>query len=88
MSEIVDEMNRVAYVDCDSHLLMEVRNTLTVVTVADNQIDFNEKPVFCGILMNRQQIQQIIDNKHLFDSGLVNSAFLNASFVDNNVEIG
>lgn len=82
-----DEMNGVAYVDYGSHLLQRVRNTLTVVTVADNQIACNDKPVYCGLLMNRQQMQQIIDNSHLFDVGLVNAAFLNISFVDNNVDV-
>lgn len=34
------------------------------------------KPVYLAIMANRQQLQPILDNPHLFDSAFVNAAHL------------
>lgn len=36
----------------------------------------NDKPVYLSIFMDKEQLQAIIDNEHLFDKSLVNSAYL------------
>lgn len=70
------------YFDSGSHIYIEIRDTYTIMVSADNAIQNNIKPVYGGLLMNRQQLQQIIDNKHLFDTGLVNAAYLLANGID------
>lgn len=81
MSE-VDKMNGVAYIDKDGVIVSVIRNELTYMTVANNNIQYMDRPFYHGLLMDRQQIQQIIDNRHLFDSGLVNAAYLLINFAD------
>lgn len=73
------------YFDSGSHIYIEIRDTLTVIASADIHIKDNVKPAYCGLLMNRQQVQQIIDNKHLFDTGLVNAAYLIARVFDTEI---
>lgn len=79
---MIDVNDGVMYADRGSHILIEMRNHLTVIVSADNQIDCNERPFYHGLLLNRQQVQQIIDNSHLFDAGLVNAAYLLANVCD------
>lgn len=79
---MVDEMNGIAYIDKGSFIVSCIRNEVTYMTVSDNCISSNERPFYHGLLMNRQQVQQIIDNKHLFDNGLVNAAYLLLSICD------
>lgn len=84
MFPIPDKNNM--YFDANSHLYIEIRDTLSIIGIADIHIKNNSKPAYCGLLMNRQQIQQIIDNSHLFDSGLVNSAHIVANIFDTQIK--
>lgn len=77
-----DEMNGVCYIDRDGIIVSVIRDELTYITVADNDIRSTERPFYHGLLLNRQQVQQIIDNSHLFDAGLVNAAYLLANVCD------
>lgn len=76
MSE-VDEMNGVCYIDDGSGIIVTtIRNKASFISFADDNIGLSDYPFYGAILMNRGQLQQIIDNKHLFDTGLVNAAYL------------
>ena len=50
------------------------KDTFAVVT--DASTGLTEKPVYCGLMMNRDQLQTIIDNAHLFGQPMANAAHI------------
>ena len=55
----------------------------TPTYVSDASTGLTEKPVYCGLMMNRDQLQTIIDNAHLFGQPMANAAHLVAMQFDN-----
>ena len=63
----------------------------TYATVFDNTLAFvsngstglTEKPAYCGLMMNRDKLQTIIDNAQLFGQSMANAAHLVAMEFDN-----
>lgn len=47
-----------------------------------SDLSSNEHPVYLSLMMDRKQIQAILDNQHLFDIGMVNAARLIALSYD------
>lgn len=47
-----------------------------VMSVISGNIALNDKPVYLSLLMDKTQLQTIIDNNHLFDEHTVNAASL------------
>lgn len=56
-------------------------NTLTFVANGSEGLN-PDKLVYCGLMMNRDQLQTIIDNAHLFGQPMVNAAHLVAMQFD------
>ena len=54
----------------------------TLAFVSNGSTGLTEKPVYCGLMMNRDQLQTIIDNAHLFGQPMVNAAHLVAMQFD------
>ena len=50
-------------------------STVAVLSCSASDVSLNRKPVLLSLLMNEKQLQTILDNKHLFDSDLVGSAY-------------
>mgnify|MGYP003606792774 CR=1 FL=1 len=57
------------------------KDTFSIISDASTGID-PDKPVYCGLMMNREQLQTIIDNAHLFGQPMVNAAYLVAKEYD------
>ena len=66
----------------DGTYMTVFKNIPTFVSDASTGID-PEKPLYCGLMMNREQLQTIIDHAHLFGQPMVNAAHLVAKQFDN-----
>lgn len=69
-------LNTVEYYDNQGVIVSIFRDVLTYMVSADDKLVYSDRPLYHGLLLNREQLKQIIDNKHLFDTGLVNAAYL------------
>ena len=56
-----------AYVGCST--------TINASQMTPEQMK-TDKPIYCGIMARRQQLQPILDNPHLFDHAFVNAVKL------------